>query len=189
MRKHIYGFALFVFIVACGVTAYALFMPRRWRLNTSSKYCPKRISGGSQRHPDPILESPKPGPLSYKIKSFHIDLETGLGTVEVQLDWDSGEKPPAGVRLDFGLTTPGEPYSGTDGRVMVMSTSRLKKGMSVTKTCLFKTSGRPRPEGQELLRLCGSDRSGRNRRRYYEDRACREKPDGRGNTRADGPSK
>jgi hypothetical protein len=139
MRKHIYGVALFIFIVACGAVAYALFLAPAMEVNTTSRYCPKRIPA-TVSDPDPIPESPKPGPLAYKIKSFYLDLETGGGTVEVQLDWNSSEKPPAGVRLDFGLTTPGEPFSGkTVGYDYVHKP--FEKGRSVTKTCRFMTSG------------------------------------------------
>jgi len=141
MRKHIYGFALFVFIVACGATAYTLFLSPTVEIKTS--YCPKRIPL-AVGNPDPIQESPRPGPLAYKIKSFYIDDETDGATVEVQLDWNSSEKPPAGVRFDFGLTTPGEPFSGrTVGSYY--ADKPFEKGRSVTKICRFKTSGDPDP--------------------------------------------
>lgn len=144
MRKHIYGFALFIFIVACGATAYALFLAPTVEVNTSSNYCRKRVPVAVHEDPDPIQESPRPGPLASEIKSFHIDLETGDGTVEVQLDWNSSEKPPSGVRLDFGVTTPRKPYEGmTVGSYYV--NKPFEKGRSATHTCRFKTSGSPDP--------------------------------------------
>lgn len=144
MRKHIYGFALFIFIVTCGVTAYTLFLAPTVEVNTTSKYCPKRIPMAVNEDPDPIQESPKPGPLAYKIKSFHIDLETGVGTVEVRLDWNSSEKPPSGVRFDFGVTTARNPNEGmTVGSYYVYKP--FEKGRTTTKTCRFKTSAYPDP--------------------------------------------
>jgi hypothetical protein len=137
MRKHIYGFALFVFIVACGVTAYTLFLAPTVEIKPS--YCRRNIPSAVS-DPGPIQESPGPGPLAYKIKSFYLDLETGEGTAEVRLDWNSSEKPPAGVRFDFGVTTPGEPFSGmTVGSYW--APKPFEKGRSVTMTCRFKTSG------------------------------------------------
>lgn len=144
MRKHIYGFALFIFIVTCGVTAYSLFLAPTVEVNTASKYCPKRIPMAVTEDPGTIQESPKPGPLAYKIKSFHIDLQTGEGTVEVRLDWNSSEKPPSGVRFDFGVTTPGKPFEGmTVGSYYI--SEPFEKGRTMTETCRFKTSGDPDP--------------------------------------------
>lgn len=143
MRKHIYGFALFVFIVASGATLYTLL------------YAPLKADVPPVdsdrlvvivREPADIEEvKPVKVLLSYEVKSFHIDLETGLGTVEVKLEWNSDKKPPAGVRFDFGLTTPGKRYEGMKvGSYYVKEP--FKNGRSVTYTCKFKSWGDPDPK-------------------------------------------
>jgi hypothetical protein len=142
MRKHIYGFALFVFIVASGAALYTLL------------YAPFKADvppvGDDRlvvivREPANIEEvRPERNPLSYELKSFHIDLETGEGTVEVKLAWDSDKKPPAGVRFNFGLTTPGTRYEGMAVGSYYIS-EPFKKDRSVTYTCKFKSGGDPNP--------------------------------------------
>jgi hypothetical protein len=143
MRKHIYGFALFIFIVGSGAALYTLL------------YAPLKLNvppvGDDRlvvivREPADIEEvNPVKSPLSYELKSFHLDLETSEGTVELKLAWDSDKKPPAEVRFDFGLTTPGKPYEGM--RVRSYSVYEpFKKGKSVTHTCKFKSWGNPKPD-------------------------------------------
>lgn len=93
MRKHIYGIALFLFIVSSGAVFYKIFLAPRAHINIPSTYCQRRIPAAVTQDPDPIQKDHKPGPLSYKLKSFYIDLETGDRTVEIQLDWNSSENP------------------------------------------------------------------------------------------------
>jgi hypothetical protein len=142
MRKHLYGFALFVFIAASGAALYTLlFAPLKADVPVVGD---DRLVVIVREPAD--LEEVKPikSPLSYELKSFHIDLESRRGTAEVQLDWNSSEKPPAEVSVEFGLTTPGEPFSGmTVGHDDVRKP--FEKGRSVTKTCRFLVLGHPGP--------------------------------------------
>jgi hypothetical protein len=50
--------------------------------------------------------------VSCELKSFTVDLEKGQATIEVILAWNSAEKPPAGLVLDFGVTTADRPFAG-----------------------------------------------------------------------------
>jgi hypothetical protein len=133
MIKHIIGFALFTFIVACGVIAYAfLSVPPIPRVEEVRPPVSVR---------EPVVrEVVAQKPLSYELQSFEVDLEKGTGTVQVKLKWNSNEKPPAGLRFDFGLTTPGEPFAGTQvGSYYI--TGPFKAGRSITETCVFKLWG------------------------------------------------
>lgn len=103
MIKHIIGFALFVFIVTCGVMVYAFL------------YTPPMPQIEKVRIPVAVAE-PSRGktevsPLSYELKSFTVDLEKRQATIEVRLEWNSAEKPPHGLMLDFGVTTADRPFA------------------------------------------------------------------------------
>lgn len=142
MRKHLYGFALFAFIVASGAALYTLLYAP---VNADVPPVDDDRLVVIVREPANLEEvKPVKVPLSYEVKSFHIDLETGGGTVEVKLDWNSDKKPPAGVWFDFGVTTPGKPYEGMRVGYYYVH-EPFEKGRSMTKTCRFKISGDPNP--------------------------------------------
>lgn len=105
MIKHIIGFALFVFIVSCGVIAYAFLyappMPRIEEVNIPA----------NPGTPGPVEKKKEIEVLSYDIHSFTVDLEKRKATIDVTLDWNLAEKPPSGLVLDFGLTTADRPFA------------------------------------------------------------------------------
>lgn len=131
MRKHLYGFALFAFIVASAAAVYAFihtpnFIAEEVRLESSV--------------PAPIEKIPDIDPLTYELKSFNIDLEKGIGTVEMKLNWNVGDKPPAGIRFDFGVAISGKPYAGTQVGSYYID-KPFSGGRSSTQTCVFKLWG------------------------------------------------
>lgn len=135
MRKHLIGFALFSFIVTSAVVIYgSLYYWNRFE-EIKVRACPQREGRPVTRENSPVSES-----LTYKLKSFNIDIEKGTGTVEVELGWRSDETPPAGVRLDFGVVTPEEPKA----EIQVGShyiDAPFASGSTVTQTCAFKLWG------------------------------------------------
>jgi len=106
MRKHIYGFTLFVFIVACGVTAYAFFFARTAEINKD------RTRGAVSEHA-PGRQIMRGERLAYEIKSFTVDLAKNRGTVMVKFDWISTTTPPHGIEIGFGIVTADRPHGGS----------------------------------------------------------------------------
>jgi hypothetical protein len=106
MRKHIIGFALFTFIVTCGVMVYAfLYTPPIPQIEEVK--VPVTISGTRT-----VEIKKEASALSCELKSFTVDLEKRQATVDVKIDWNSAEKPPGGLILDFGVTTSDRPFAG-----------------------------------------------------------------------------
>lgn len=103
MRKHIIGFALFAFIVTCGAVIYGFLytppMPEIAEVTIPVTHAPVEVRKETSA-------------LSYELTGFTVDLEKRRATIDVTIDWDSAEKPPAGLVLDFGLTTADRPFAG-----------------------------------------------------------------------------
>jgi hypothetical protein len=111
MRKHIYGFALFVFIVASGAIAYTLFHPMA-EINMGS--------GTRGNHPRAVVSEPAPvgkalqaGRLEYEIKSLTVDLNTNRGTAVVELYGRSKDILSRGFDIGFGIVTADQPHGGS----------------------------------------------------------------------------
>jgi hypothetical protein len=106
MRKHIIGFALFIFIVASGVMVYAfLYTPPMPGIEEVKL----PVTIGEQRE---VGVKEEASALSTELKSFTVDLEKRQATIDVRLDWNSADKPPAGLILDFGVTSADRPFAG-----------------------------------------------------------------------------
>jgi hypothetical protein len=96
MKKHIYGFALFVSIVASGAIAYTLFHP-----------------GAAVSERAPVAKTVQAGRLRYEIKSLTIDLASNRGTAVVELHGLSKDTLPRGFDIGFGIVTADRPHDGT----------------------------------------------------------------------------
>lgn len=137
MRKHIIGFALFIFIVVTGVVTYSFF-----RVTTKKTSCDldKYRSRSAVSLPP---ERTEVNPVSHELKSFQVDLGKNIATIEVKLDCNSADTPYKGMVINFGVATADEPYRGIE-----IGSEFLKdpfaKGNSVTKTFKFTTSARVR---------------------------------------------
>jgi hypothetical protein len=139
MRKHIFGLALFIFIVASSVLIYGSFYYWTEYDNVSAKPLPERRAIKEIPEERPV----SPDRLTNRVKSFTIDLEKGTGTVEVDMTWNSDEAPPpSGVRFDFGVVTPSEPTAEIQvGSFYIEEPFNGER--SATKTCVFRLWGNP----------------------------------------------
>lgn len=107
MIKHVIGFALFVFIIACGVMVYAfLYTPPMPQIEEVKI----PVAPGYRR---PVELKKEIEVLSYELHSFTVDLEKRKATIDVTLEWNWHEDHPAGLVLDFGLTTADRPFAVT----------------------------------------------------------------------------
>lgn len=108
MKKHIFGFALFLFIVSSAIVTYRFL------------YAPPvpdvEVVHINHDAPPPAqyvgLGSKTAEVLSCEIKNIVLDVEGGYGTADVTFRWNSSEPPPGGLIVELGLTTADRPFEG-----------------------------------------------------------------------------
>lgn len=134
MQKHLVGFALFFFIVVSSVLIFGSFYYwKEYEVITSPK-------PHIEYKPVPYERAASVERVSYVIKSFNIDMERGLGTVEMALTWSSDDEPPAGLRFDLGVATADKPLHGIQVGSCYLD-EPFAYGRTATKTCEYKLWG------------------------------------------------
>jgi hypothetical protein len=141
MRKHLYGFALFTFIVATAVVfCGAFYYWNEYDVRVAPRPLPESISPAE-------TQPPKSGPPLYELKSFLIDLEKNTATFEVKFNWESTEKPPLALEFNFGVTTARKPYEAIElGTELVQLPFFEKKSVTKTFTSTIYARGKLDPK-------------------------------------------
>lgn len=135
MRKHLYGFALFVFIVASGAIVYTLFHPRS---EITRGFCRRETQPRTAvSEPAPVGKTVQAGRLPYEIKSLTVDLAANRGTAVVEFHGPSKDTLTKGFDIGFGIITADQPHGGT-----LIGWSRGKgfafdKSLTETRTFIF----------------------------------------------------
>lgn len=135
MKKHIYGFALFLFIVSSAVIAYRFLLPPQ------TFVVPANLTHAD--HPRSIEPASKMAEgLTCEIKNVVLDVEGGYGSADVTFRWNSSEPAPDGLIVDFGLTTADRPFEGRSiGYARIGS---VWKNNTMTENVKFLLEGRTR---------------------------------------------
>jgi hypothetical protein len=144
MRKHIYGFALFVFIIASGAGSYALFFSPPDKDPPIVKQ-PVRVTALENRGAEKAVDL---SPVSYKIRSFIIDLEKKEVIVEVDLRWNSELPEPSAIRLNFGVATAASTFEGIEIGSAVFDDPFIASRM-VSRTFTVTLTGREKLDPKE----------------------------------------
>lgn len=136
MKKHIYGFALFLFIVSAAVITYSF-------LHTPPVPDVETVYLTIDDHPRyPRASHAESGELSCEIKNVVLDVEGGYGSADITFHWNSSEPAPDGLIVDFGLTTADRPFEGRSiGYARIGS---VWKNNMMTENVKFLLEGRTR---------------------------------------------
>lgn len=129
MKKHLYGFAIFLLIVSSSVVTYRFLSTPPF-----TQIDPEHLEVKLQPHVEE-REAEIPSGLSCEIKNMLIDVQEGYGTADVTFRWNSSEPAPEGLIVDVGVTTANSAYYGT--HIGVVKLGSVWKKNTMTERIVF----------------------------------------------------